>query len=156
MARPMIKTAGGLEQAANAGYGNTDNPGIDSGRLATVGAGVLTNALLAGHMVYRTGSTAAFTDTIDTVANIDAGIGMEMGPGDNRVIDYSNQIAFIATIAGVTGITLRSTKTTIAASALGKLLLQKVANAIYSYAPNTSGQMVATVVTPGVYNLFVL
>jgi len=158
MVRPVVKNADGSMGSAPAGYGNTDNPGVLSGVLSTVGAGTLLNALLDGQFIYRTGSTAAFTDTIDTATNLDNGIGGGMNPGDNMVIWYSNQVAFAATIAGAAGVTLKSTKTSIAASALGMLVLQKVTSAVPNLpiGVNSQGQQVPTYASQGTYNLYVM
>jgi|SRR5579863_1287470 len=156
--RPVIKDPGGLELVGGAGYGNTDNPGLAAGAITTVGAGTITNAKIDGQLIYRTGPTAGYIDTFDTAANLDAGVGNNMQPGDCMVIWYSNQVAFTATIAGAAGVTLASTKTTIAASALGCLVLQKVTNAVLNTPPsyNTSGQYAPTYASNGTYNLYVL
>lgn len=158
MMRPVIKDPSGMELVPQGPYGNTDNPGLEAGKIATVGAGTLTNAALDGQLIYRTGPTTAFIDTIDTVQNIDAGIGAGMNPGDCMTIWYSNQVAFAATIAGVAGITLASAKSTIAASALGCLVLEKVKNAVLNTPPayNSQGQYAPTYASNGVYNLYVL
>jgi hypothetical protein len=156
--RPLLKDPSGLELQGFAGYGNTDNPGLINGKLGTVGAGSLTNQIIDGQMVYRTGPTAAFTDTFDTAADLDAGVGQSMSPGDCCVIWYSNQVAYVATIAGNTGVTLASAKSTIAASALGCLVLQKVTNAVLNTPPsyNSQGQYAPTYSANGTYNLYVL
>ena len=154
--RPVIKDPSGLELIGGAGYGNTDNPGLLNGALTTVGAGTILNKLLDGNMVYRTGPTGAYTDTFDTAVNLDAGIGNGMSPGDAMVIWYSNQVAFVATIAGSAGVTLSSSKSTIAASALGCLILYKVSDAVQTTTYNSSGQPVPNTTTAGVYKLYVL
>lgn len=156
--RPVVKSPDGLEITAGPGYGNTDNPSIPGGSITTVGAGTLTNAAIEGQLIYRTGPTGAYTDTFDTAANLDAGIGAAMQPGDHYVIWYSNQVAFAATIAGAAGVTLSSTKTSIAASALGCLVLQKVSNAVLTtpMTYNSSGQPAPTFSSNGVYKLYVL
>lgn len=157
-AKPMIKKADGLQIVGAGGYGNTDNPSLVNGAIATVGAGSILAGNLPGNLIYRTGPTAAFIDTFDTAANLDAGIGGGMDPGDAFQIWYSNQVAFAATIAGNTGVTLSSTKTSIAASALGCLVLLKVANAVLNTPPafNSQGQPAPTFASAGVYKLFVL
>jgi hypothetical protein len=156
--RALAKDPSGLELTAGPGFGNTDNPGLNSGKLTTVGAGTLLNVVIDGQLVYRTGPTAAYTDTFDTAVNLDAGIGGSMGPGDCAVIWYSNQVAYAATIAGATGVTLSSAKSTIAASALGCLVLQKVTNAVYPYPPTygSNGQQTPSPTSNGTYNLYVL
>lgn len=154
--RPIIKSPDGLQIVVGAGYGNTDNPGLVNGALTTVGAGTLTNKLVDAQMIYRTGPTAGFTDTFDTATNLDAGVGAGMDPGDCYVIEYSNQVAFAATIAGAAGVTLTSTKTGIAASGYGRLVLRKITNAVYGSAYNSQGQPAPTVTTAGTYALYVL
>jgi hypothetical protein len=156
MMRPVLKDPTGLELLGNAGYGNTDNPGITP--LATVGNGSLTVQVTDGQFVYRTGPTGAFTDTFDTAANLDASYGGGMNPSDAMVIWYSNQVAFAATIAGNTGVTLKSAKSSIAASALGMLVLQKVTNAVLSIplTYNSQGQAAPTYTSNGTYNLYVM
>lgn len=154
--RPILKDPTGLEVLGGPGYGNSDNPGIANGAITTVGAGTLTNQKIDGGIIYRTGPTAGYTDTFDTAANLDAGVGGGMSPNDSLVIWYSNQVAFAATIAGASGVTLASAKSTIAASALGCLVLQKVKDAVQTVTYNSQGQPVANTTTPGVYNLYVL
>lgn len=156
MMRPLLKDPSGMELLGTSGYGNTDNPGLANGALATVGAGTLLNKLIDGQLIYRTGPTAAYTDTFDTAANLDAGVGNGMSPGDCMVIWYSNQVAFAATIAGAAGVTLASTKTTIAASALGCLILQKVTNAAQTVQYDSKGQPTPNTSAAGTYNLYVL
>lgn len=157
MNRPLIKDSTGLGLVAPQGYGNTDNPGLQGGKLATVGAGTLLNALIDGQFIYRTGPTAAYTDTFDTAVNLDAGVGMGMDPGDNLVIEFSNQVAFVATIAGAAGVTMTSTKTTIPASSYGRLILQKLTSAVYGFSINaTSGATSKSIVSNGTYALYVL
>lgn len=158
MMRPVLKDPSGLELLGQAGYGNSDNPGIIAGSLATVGAGTLLNNLVDGQFIYRTGPTAGFTDTFDTAVNLDAGVGNGMNPGDAMVIWYSNQVAFAATIAGAAGVTLASAKSSIAASALGMLVLYKLKNAVPNtpLAYNSQGQLVLTYASAGVYSLYVM
>lgn len=156
MMRPILKDPSGQELLGGAGYGNTDNPGILNGAIATVGNGSLTNQKIDGQMIYRTGPTAGYTDTFDTAANLDAGVGNGMNPGDAMVIWFSNQVAFAATIAGNTGVTLTSTKTTIAASALGCLLLYKLTNAAQTVQYNSNGQPIPNTSASGTYALYVL
>lgn len=157
-ANPFVKGPDGMILAAGPGFGNTDNPSLVNGAITTVGNGSILAGNLPGNLIYRTGPTAGYTDTFDTAANLDAGIGGGMNPGDNLVIWYSNQVAFAATIAGATGVTLSSTKTTIAASALGCLVLSKVSNAVLNTPPafNSQGQPAPTFASAGVYKLYVL
>lgn len=156
MLRVLAKRPDGMVQPVGPGDGILEYTDPQTSALVTVGAGVLSSSLLASGMIYRTGPTAGYTDTVDTVANLDAGVGAQMSPGDCIGVNYSNQVAFAATIAGGTGITLSSTKTTIAASSFGQLILKKIANAVVSNGYNASGQPTVTVTTPGVYQLYVL
>lgn len=156
MMRPILKGADGMEIIGGPGYGTSDNLGLDNGKLTTAGAGTITNQIIDGQIVYRTGPAGAYIDTFDTAANLDAGIGQGMNPGDALTIWYSNQVAFVATIAGAAGVTLRSTKTSIAASALGCLVLVKRTNAVPSYAYNSNGQQSGTFTSNGTYDLYVL
>lgn len=156
MVRPVVKAPDGMERLVGAGDGVLEFTDPAASALVTVGAGVLTSSLLGSGFIYRTGPTGAYTDTVDTVANLDAGIGGQMNPGDCLGINYSNQVAFIATIAGGTGITLSSTKATIPASGFGQLILKKIANAVVTNGYNAQGQPTVTVTTPGVYQLYVL
>lgn len=156
MNRPVFKDASGALLAGGPGFGNTDNPGLDAGAITTVGNGTITNAKIDGNLIYRTGPTAAYTDTFDTAANLDAGVGNGMSPGDCMVIWYSNQVAFAATIAGASGVTLTSTKTSIAASALGCLVLKKLTNAVQTASYGSNGQPTPNTTTPGTYALYVL
>lgn len=153
--RPIIKDSSGLQITAFQGYGNTENPGLLGGSISTVGAGTITAAAIEGQLIYRTGPTAAFTDTFPTATVLDASLGAGMDPGDCLTIDYSNQVAFAATIAGAAGVTLTSAKTSIAASAYGKLVLRKLTSAIFS-TTITNGVTTTTVSTAGTYALYVL
>jgi len=69
---------------------------------------------LVGGVILRSGSTAAYTDTTDTAANIVAAIqGCQIGTAFQLRI--TNTVAFIDTIAAGAGVTLAGT-TAIAAS----------------------------------------
>ena len=131
--RGLHKGGGGLVSVQRGGFIEAV---IDptAGALTTAGAGTITAQYFAAANIYRTGPTGAATDTTDTAANIEAGIGGSMDVGDQILVAYSNQVAQTITIAGGTGVTLRSTKATIASSGFGFLLLRKTgagANAAY-------------------------
>ena len=135
MPRELRKGSSGLVGVNGVGSGIPANIDPLAGALATAGAGTLTVGVLAGDLVYRTGPAGAYTDTSDTAANIEASFGAGMDIGDSKLIMFSNQVAQVATIAGGTGVTLSSTKSTIAASTVGWLLLKKTgagANAAYN------------------------
>lgn len=76
-----------------------------SSTLTTVGAGTLTGSLLASGILDRSGPTADFTDTTSTAADIINSIG-NVGNGTSFRLRYNNTVAFIATIAGGTGVTV--------------------------------------------------
>lgn len=79
--------------------------------LSTVGAETLTGPILANTVINRTGSTAAFTDTTDTAANIIASLNSGLGNtgldvGVSWRFKYKNTTAFAALIAAGTNVTL--------------------------------------------------
>ena len=73
--------------------------------IATVGAGTLTAAALVGAIITRSGSTAAFTDTTDTAANIIAAMNSPI-IGNSWTVRIVNTTAFTETLAGGTGVTI--------------------------------------------------
>ncbi len=72
---------------------------------STVGAGTITGAGIAGGVTNRTGSTAAFTDTTDTAANIIAA-QPNATIGQSWAYKYFNNTAAAATLTGGTGVTV--------------------------------------------------
>lgn len=110
----------GLVQAITNGE-NTD-PALAS--LATVGAGTLTAALIAGGIVTRDGaqSATAFTDTTATAALIVAGItNAKIAQGFLMV--YKNNTDGAATLAAGSGVTLAG-QTVIPANSWGLFLVK--------------------------------
>lgn len=101
--------------------GDVEYLGEVIGALATVGAGSLTAALLAGFsIISRTGPVGAYADTTDTAANIvgyltGQGNGNSPNPGATFRLRIINTVAFINTFTAGTGVTL-SGVTAIAAS----------------------------------------
>lgn len=83
----------------------TDVPAPSITALATVGAGTITGAGIAGGVTNRTGSTTAFTDTTDTAANIIAAIP-NAAIGQSLDYIYYNNTPGLATITGGTGVTV--------------------------------------------------
>lgn len=76
--------------------------------LTTIGAGALLAPILANTIISRTGPTAAYADTVDTAQAIVTQISGS-GPanvGDTYRFRYINNVAFAATITGVTGVTV--------------------------------------------------
>lgn len=61
---------------------------------------------LVGSLITRSGPTAAFTDTTDTAANINAQLGGRQGAPTQWAINIVNQTSFAMTIAAGTGVTL--------------------------------------------------
>ena len=89
--------------------------------ITTVGAGTLTAAALAGDVITRSGSTAAYTDTTDTAANIVAAVP-NASIGQSWEVTIKNTVAFAQTLAGGTSVTL-SGQTVIPPNSAGRFLL---------------------------------
>lgn len=81
------------------------SPLLASTALTTVGAGTITGSGIAGGVTNRTGSTAAFTDTTDTAANIIAALP-NANVGQSFLYTYYNNTLGLATITGGTGVTV--------------------------------------------------
>lgn len=104
-----------------------------------VGSTTLTAAQMCTGILYRSGSTAAFTDTTDTAANIInqlitnynyntssvTGVGGGLGAmqGQTFRMRYINSVAYAATIAAGTGVTLGYNATTVNASSVKDFLV---------------------------------
>lgn len=73
--------------------------------ISTVGAGTLTAAGLVGGIILRSGSTAAYTDTTATAAQIVAAVPVAY-IGKTFRITIQNTVAFAETLAAGTGVTL--------------------------------------------------
>jgi hypothetical protein len=106
--------AAGDYQSAEGGIVLQD--GLALGGLTTVGAGVLTAALLAGEYIARSGPTAAFSDTTDSAPNIIAALANANSPqntplGGSIRIRIINNTAYTQTILAGTGVTLSGTMT---------------------------------------------
>lgn len=73
--------------------------------LTTVGAGTITAAGIVGKATNRTGSTAAYTDTTDTAANLFTAM---TGAFNTMAFEYTyyNNTLGLATITGGTGVTV--------------------------------------------------
>jgi len=107
---------------------------------ATVGSTTLPASQLISGILNRTGSTGVFTDTTDTAANIIAALvaqysyqqsptnglagGNAVQPGLSVRLRYINAVAFAATIAAGTGVTLGANSATVNASSVKDYLLQ--------------------------------
>lgn len=97
--------------------GNVSNTNI-----STVGAGTLTAAGLKGGLITRSGSTAAYTDTTATAAQLLAALGADAVVGTAWIVDIKNTVAFAETLAGGTDVTL-SGQTIIPPNSVGRFLL---------------------------------
>lgn len=110
---------GGLQRQALPG--DVMSQGEAIGALVTVGAGLLTAALLTGGIINRTGPVAGYIDTTDTAANIIAAMvanysyvapntGLSSGAavpnGTTFHFRLINTVAFANTMAAGTGVTL--------------------------------------------------
>lgn len=93
-----------LVRQINASLGATGGTPVNTA-IATVGNGTLTAASIIGGIITRSGSTAAFTDTTDTAANIVAGITNPV-VGESFFVYVRNTTAFPETFTGGTGVTL--------------------------------------------------
>lgn len=118
-----------ISNAANAG--NVASQSSQTS-IATVGAGTLTAAALISRLIVRTGSVAAFTDTTDTGAAIDAALGNAAVNGVNLQVQIKNATVGAETIAGGTGVTV-SGRTVIPAQTVGTFLLTRTAAATYTF-----------------------
>lgn len=73
--------------------------------ISTVGAGTLTAAGITGGLITRSGSTAAYTDTTATAAQIIAAMP-NANVGDAFEFSIKNTVAFAETLAAASGVTL--------------------------------------------------
>lgn len=137
-----IRSAGGVLQVVNSAYTGVILSLTDSGSLqvasgivgtgavvgaksasanSTVGASTLTAAQMLTGNILRSGSTAAYTDTTDTAANIVASIPNAV-VGIGYELTIANTVAFTETIAAGAGVTLAGT-TLISASSSRKFVV---------------------------------
>lgn len=86
--------------------------------LTTAGAGTWTGALIAGGIIYRSGPTGNFTDTVDTAANIISAVGnsAQVQANNGWLLFFVNTTAFQATIAGASGVTIGGNATPVPAN----------------------------------------
>lgn len=104
-------------------FQSTQLGNIVNTNITTVGAGTLTAAALKGGLVTRSGSTAAYTDTTATAAQILAALGTDAPPvGTSWIVYIKNTVAFAQTLAGGSGVTL-SGQTIIPPNSVGIFLL---------------------------------
>ena len=84
----------------------SDAGAMSNTNITTVGAGTLTAAGLIGGVITRSGSTAAYTDTTATAAQLLAALGADTPVGTSRLVFIKNTVAFAQTLAGGTDVTL--------------------------------------------------
>jgi hypothetical protein len=97
--------------------------------LATVGAGAVTPALLAADVLARTGPTAAYADTLPLGTAMEAYAPFTAMPiGTSNAIQYSNQVAFAATLTAAAGFTVTGNSAgVVAANTVRLALITKLA-----------------------------
>lgn len=116
-----------------------------NGTLTTVGAGVLTAALLAGQNITRTGPVAPFVDTFDTAALITAGLSASNGFGGAAwYCTYINKTASVGTLTAPAGgnFTLNGFSAAIPATSVAELLI----------VVSPAGAVTVTIITRYVYD----
>lgn len=136
--------------------GEDFGPG-SAGAIATVGAGVWTGGAIASGLIYRTGSTAGYTDTTDTAVNILNALGGNNPapatiPGTSfRMILY-NSVAFALTFAAGTGVLSGAGTLDVAASTWREYLVTVIAagpQSILSGNTTNANAVVTFVIPPG-------
>lgn len=95
----------------------------------TIGAATLSAAAMAGRTITRSGSTAAYTDTTETAANIIAAIPNAQ-IGSSWMLTIKNTVAFLETLTGGTGVTISGISTVPPLSAVTFLMTYTAANTI--------------------------
>jgi hypothetical protein len=99
--------------------------------LTTVGNGTLLAAPIVGGVLTRSGSTAAFTDTTDSAANIILALPNSQ-VGQSWELSIVNTTAFPETLAAGAGVTLTGLASPIPANSTGKFLCTYTAGAAVS------------------------
>lgn len=94
---------------------------LSAGANAVVGASTLTAAMIATGIINRSGSTAGYTDTTDTAANIILALQgnnpfVEVLAGTSFRLRVINTVAFLLTLAAGVGVTLGGGTLNVAAS----------------------------------------
>lgn len=95
---------------------------LANSNIATVGAGTLTAAAIVGGLITRSGSVAAYTDTVDTAALIIAALGSGAGVTMSWPLLVKNTVPFAQTIAASSGVTL-SGQTIVPPNSVGLFLV---------------------------------
>lgn len=116
----VINTLNDAVQGSN--FSNTN--------ITTVGAGTLTAAGLVGGVITRSGSTAAYTDTTDTAANIISALGSTAPVLVSWEVIIKNTVAFPQTISAGSGVTLSGLTVIPPLSAVRFLMTYSAAGAV--------------------------
>lgn len=82
-----------------------NNPPVINTAISTVGNGTLTAAGIVGGVITRTGPTSAYSDAVDTAANIIAALDAYI-LNESFFLEVRNTTAFTQTITTATGVTL--------------------------------------------------
>jgi len=134
-------TTGLIADLAAAGGENN----ITETAISTVGAGTLTAAALVGGQILRTGSTANYTDTTDTAANIIAALPSAT-VGDSFFVRIKNATAFTETLAAGTGVTLPAT-TLIPAFSVGNYFVKVTSATAVSFTHMSTTEITSNIYT---------
>lgn len=132
-----------------------------NGALATVGAGVWTGAEIASGIIYRTGSTAGYTDTTDSAVNILNALGgnnpaAPTVPGTSFRLTFINSVAFAHTFAAGSGVVAGVGVMNAAASTWREYLVTVLANgpqSILTCSTTNTSPTVTFVLPPGQVSL---
>jgi hypothetical protein len=111
-----------VQTIANLGSGGGAGEQTINTAITTVGAGTLTGAAIAGGLITRSGSTAAYTDTTDTAALIVAAIANAF-VGQSFLLHIKNTVAFAQTLAAGAGVTLSGSSNIIPPNSAGLYLV---------------------------------
>lgn len=95
--------------------------------ISTVGAGTLTAAAIAGGVVNRTGSVAAYTDTTDTAANLLLQLPTFVQNSSKRIL-FKNTVNFAETITAGNNVTMAGQTIVPANSVMTALIVRTDAN----------------------------
>lgn len=110
------------QQIANLAGGAGTDKQTNNTPIVTVGNGTLTAAAIAGGLITRSGSVAAYTDTTATAAQIVAAIPNAF-VGQAFTLRIKNTVPFAETIAAGTGVTISGGNTVIPPNSLGTWLM---------------------------------
>lgn len=147
--RPIVMGSAGEARQTLPGDLILGSENVNSGAITTVGAGALTGAALVSGILFRSGPTAAFTDTFATAIDILLALSgnfaaPDVVPGTSFRLLYRNGVAFAMTPAYGAGTVAGSGTLTLAASLWREYLFTVLSN----QAPMTiSGTLVSASAT---------